>query len=232
MGSTPPAAAAGLVPRFEGAETVLLATGMLGATVMPHVIYLHGALTQNRYVRGTEEERLALLRSQRVDVVVAMGLAGLINLSMLTVAAQNLSNLPVPVDTIEAAYEGLGATLGPTAALLFGLALLASGFAASGVGTYSGQVVMQGFLRRRIPLVVRRLVTLAPALIIIAAGVDTTAALVHLAGGALVRNPVRADPAGSADPAARRDGRPGQSPVHDVRRRRGGHGHLLASTSP
>ncbi len=172
------AAAAGLVPRFEGAETVLLATGMLGATVMPHVIYLHGALTQNRYVRGTEEERLALLRSQRVDVVVAMGLAGLINLSMLTVAAQNLSNLPVPVDTIEAAYEGLGATLGPTAALLFGLALLASGFAASGVGTYSGQVVMQGFLRRRIPLVVRRLVTLAPALIIIAAGVDTTAALV------------------------------------------------------
>ncbi len=102
-----PAAAAGLVPRFEGAETVLLATGMLGATVMPHVIYLHGALTQNRYVRGTEEERLALLRSQRVDVVVAMGLAGLINLSMLTVAAQNLSNLPVPVDTIEGAYEGL-----------------------------------------------------------------------------------------------------------------------------
>jgi manganese transport protein len=173
-----PAAAAGLVPRFEGAETVLLATGMLGATVMPHVIYLHGALTQNRYARGTEEERLALLRSQRVDVVVAMGLAGLINLSMLTVAAQNLSNLPVPVDTIEGAYEGLAATLGPTAALLFGLALLASGFAASGVGTYSGQVVMQGFLRRRIPLVVRRLVTLAPALIIIAAGVDTTAALV------------------------------------------------------
>ena len=173
-----PAAAAGLVPRFEGAETVLLATGMLGATVMPHVIYLHGALTQNRYVRGTEEERLALLRSQRLDVVVAMGLAGLINLSMLTVAAENLSNLPVPVETIEGAYEGLAATLGPTAALLFGLALLASGFAASGVGTYSGQVVMQGFLRRRIPLVVRRLVTLAPALIIIAAGVDTTAALV------------------------------------------------------
>ncbi len=172
------AAAAGLVPRFEGTETVLLATGMLGATVMPHVIYLHGALTQNRYVRSTEQERLALLRSQRVDVVSAMAIAGLINLSMLTVAAQSLSNLPDPVDTIEGAYAGLAATLGPTAALLFGLALLASGFAASGVGTYSGQVVMQGFLRRRIPLVVRRLVTLAPALVVIAAGVDTTAALV------------------------------------------------------
>ncbi|HEY5978844.1 MAG TPA: Nramp family divalent metal transporter [Microlunatus sp.] len=172
------AAVEGLVPRFEGTETVLLATGMLGATVMPHVIYLHGALTQTRYVRGTEGERLALLRSQRVDVVAAMGLAGLINLSMLAVAAENLSDLPVPVTTIEGAYEGLGATLGPTAALLFGLALLASGFAASGVGTLSGQVVMQGFLRRRIPLLVRRLVTLAPALAIIAAGVDTTAALV------------------------------------------------------
>ena len=172
------AAAAGLVPRFEGTETVLLATGMLGATVMPHVIYLHGALTQSRYVRHTEAERQALLRSQRVDVVAAMGLAGLINLSMLAVAAENLSDLPVPVDTIEGAYAGIGATLGPTAAVLFGLALLASGFAASGVGTLSGQVVMQGFLRRRIPLVVRRLVTLAPALAIIAAGVDTTAALV------------------------------------------------------
>ena len=172
------AAAAGLVPRFEGTETVLLAAGMLGATVMPHVIYLHGALTQNRYVRSTEQERLALLRSQRVDVVSAMAIAGLINISMLTVAAQSLSNLPTPVDTIEGAYEGLAATLGPAAALLFGLALLASGFAASGVGTYSGQVVMQGFLRRRIPLVVRRLVTLAPALLVIAAGIDTTAALV------------------------------------------------------
>ena len=172
------AAATGLVPRFEGTETVLLAAGMLGATVMPHVIYLHGALTQNRYVRSTEQERLALLRSQRVDVVSAMAIAGLINLAMLAVAAESLSNLPNPVETIEDAHAGLAATLGPTAALLFGLALLASGFAASGVGTYSGQVVMQGFLRRRIPLVVRRLVTLAPALLVIAVGVDPTAALV------------------------------------------------------
>ena len=153
----------GLVPRFEGTETVLLATGMLGATVMPHVIYLHGALTQNRYARSTEEERLALLRSQRVDVVLAMGLAGLINLSMLAVAAQVAVDRPGAGRDDRGAYAGLGDALGPTAALLFGLALLASGFAASGVGTFSGQVVMQGFLRRRIPLVVRRLVTLAPA---------------------------------------------------------------------
>jgi len=145
---------------------------------MPHVIYLHGALTQNRYVRKTERDRLGLLRSQRTDVVLAMSLAGVVNLAMLVVAAQVLSNLPVPVDSIEAAHAGLAVELGPTAALLFALALLASGFAASGIGTLSGQVVMQGFIRRRIPLVVRRLVTLAPALIVIAAGVDPTRALV------------------------------------------------------
>jgi manganese transport protein len=121
---------------------------------------------------------MGLLRSQRVDVVVAMSVAGVINLSMLVVAAKVLSTQPTPVDTIEEAHAGLATALGPTAALLFALALLASGFAASGVGTYSGQVVMQGFLRRRIPLVVRRLVTLTPAVVIIAAGVDPTRALV------------------------------------------------------
>jgi len=171
-------AVAGLTPRFEGTDTVLLATGMLGATVMPHVIYLHGALTQHRYVRTTERQRLGLLRSQRTDVVVAMTLAGVINLSMLAVAAQVLSDLPTPVDSIEAAHAGLAATLGGPAALLFALALLASGFAASGVGTLAGQVVMQGFLRRRIPLVVRRVVTLTPAIVVIAVGVEPTRALV------------------------------------------------------
>ncbi|HEY5421731.1 MAG TPA: Nramp family divalent metal transporter, partial [Marmoricola sp.] len=125
---------AGLVPRFEGTDTVLLATGMLGATVMPHVIYLHGALTQGRYLRSTERERLGLLRSQRIDVVVAMSVAGVINLSMLLVAAKVLSTQPMPVDTIEEAHAGLATVLGPTAALLFALALLASGSAASGVG--------------------------------------------------------------------------------------------------
>jgi manganese transport protein len=171
-------AVAGLRPRFEGKDTVLLAAGMLGATVMPQVIYLHSALTQGRFLRSTERERLALLRSQRIDVVAAMTVAGLINLSMLVVAAQVLQHAPVPVDSIEGAYAGLSSQLGPVAALLFALALLASGFAASGVGTFSGQVVMQGFLRRRVPLVVRRLVTLAPALIVIGAGADPTRALV------------------------------------------------------
>ena len=157
---------------------MLLATGMLGATVMPHVIYLHGALTQSRFLRTTEQERKALLHSQRIDVVTAMTLAGVINLAMLVVAAQVLSTGPTQVDSIEEAHAGLETALGPTAALLFALALLASGFAASGVGTFSGQVVMQGFLQRRVPLVVRRLVTLAPALFVIGAGVDPTRALV------------------------------------------------------
>ncbi|MDQ3664310.1 MAG: Nramp family divalent metal transporter [Actinomycetota bacterium] len=177
-GVDPGGLAAGVVPRFEGTDSLLLATGMLGATVMPHVIYLHGALTQSRYVRDTEAERLVLLRSQRVDVVTAMTLAGLVNLAMLVLAAQVLSGASTPVDTIEGAHAGLGDALGSTSALLFALALLASGFAASGVGTLSGQVVMQGFLRRRIPLLVRRLVTLAPAIVVIAAGVDPTQALV------------------------------------------------------
>ncbi len=168
----------GTVPRFDGTDSVLLATGMLGATVMPHVIYLHGALTQGRYVRDTEEQRVALLRSQRMDVVAAMILAGLVNMAMLVIAAQVLSGGDQPVDTIEAAHAGLDTALGPAAALFFALALLASGFAASSVGTYAGQVVMQGFLRMRIPLVVRRLVTLLPALVVLGFGLDPTRALV------------------------------------------------------
>jgi manganese transport protein len=168
----------GLEPRFDGPTSLLLATGMLGATVMPHVIYLHGSLTQHRYARATEEQRIGLLRSQRLDVVAAMGLAGVVNIIMLVVAARLLSGSPAPVTTLEGAHAGLGAALGPAAATLFALALLASGIAASGVGTLAGQVVMDGFLRRRIPLVLRRLVTLAPAVAVIAVGVDVTRALV------------------------------------------------------
>ncbi len=176
-GVDPRGIAGGFVPRFDGVDTLLLATGMLGATVMPHVIYLHGALTQDRYVRGTEEQRLGLLRSQRVDVVTAMGIAGVINLAMLLVAARVLGDAGNPVESIEGAHAGLEVALGPIAALLFALALLASGFAASGVGTLAGQIIMQGFLRRRIPLALRRMVTLAPALVVIALGVDPTRAL-------------------------------------------------------
>ncbi|WP_211348875.1 Nramp family divalent metal transporter [Nocardioides litoris] len=168
----------GSVPRFEGTDSVLLAAGMLGATVMPHAIYLHGSLTSRRYRRTTEADRVALLGSQRTDVIVAMTVAGLMNLSLLVVAAETLSGGPAPVDTIEGAHAGLGTAIGPVAALLFALALLASGFASSSVGTLAGQVVMEGFLRMRIPLVVRRLVALTPALVVLAVGVDPTRALV------------------------------------------------------
>jgi manganese transport protein len=177
-GFQPAELAQGAIPRFDGADSLLLATGMLGATVMPHAIYLHGSLTSKRYVRTTEAERHALVRSQRVDVVSAMVIAGLMNLLLLVIAASALSGLATPVDTIEGAHAALGHSLGQTAALLFALALLASGLAASSVGTLSGQVVMDGFLRRRIPLLVRRLVTLAPAVVVLAIGVDPTRALV------------------------------------------------------
>lgn len=166
----------GTLPRFAGAESVMLAAGMLGATVMPHAIYLHSGLTSERGRPATEDERRTVMRSQRVDVVVAMGIAGLMNLSLLLVAAAALSGQGIA--TIEGAHAGLGDSLGRGAALLFALGLLASGFASSSVGTLAGQVVMDGFIRRRIPVVLRRLVTLAPALVILALGVDPTAALV------------------------------------------------------
>ena len=167
----------GTVPRFEGSDSILLAAGMLGATVMPHAIYLHGALTSKRYVRTTEEDRLSLLASQRTDVIVAMTIAGFMNLSLLVVAASVLSG-GAPVDTIEGAHAGLSDALGPAAALLFALGLLASGFASSSVGTLAGQILMEGFLRLRVPLILRRLVALAPAVVILALGVDPTRALV------------------------------------------------------
>ncbi|RLV49565.1 divalent metal cation transporter MntH [Nocardioides mangrovicus] len=169
----------GSVPRFDGAASVVLASAMLGATVMPHAIYLHSGLTAERAVGASEPRRRFLLRGQRVDVVVAMTLAGLVNLAMLVVAASMLRGHG---DTIEAAHAALGEVAGRPAAVLFAVALLASGFAASSVGTLSGQLVMEGFLRRRLPLVLRRLVSLAPALVVLAVGVDPTKALVASQG--------------------------------------------------
>ncbi|MBA3781541.1 Nramp family divalent metal transporter [Nocardioides sp. InS609-2] len=166
----------GTMPRFAGTDSILIAAGMLGATVMPHAIYLHGALTSERFRPRTEPERRTVMRSQRIDVVAAMSIAGLMNLSLLLIAASALSGQNI--DSIEGAYAGLNTNLGPASGLLFALGLLASGFASSSVGTLSGQIVMEGFLRRRIPLTVRRLVTLLPALIIIGVGVDPTRALV------------------------------------------------------
>jgi manganese transport protein len=169
----------GFVPRFAGSESLLLATGILGATVMPHVIYLHSALTQRRMPAYGDAERRRVVRFQRIDVLIAMGVAGVINMSMLIVAASlfHRSGL-ADVDSIEGAHRGLERLAGPEASVAFALALLASGFAASGVATYSGQVVMQGFINRTIPIVLRRLVTMAPALVVLAVGLDPSRSLV------------------------------------------------------
>ncbi len=171
--------AAGLIPRFDGTESLLLATGILGATVMPHVIYLHSALTQNRIPATTVADRRFLFRHQQADVLIGMGLAGLVNASMLVISAALFFGTDVPdTDTLEGVYAGLARVLDQPAAFMFALALLASGFASSGVGTYAGQVVMQGFIRRSIPLLVRRLLTITPALVVLAIGLDPTRALV------------------------------------------------------
>jgi manganese transport protein len=176
----PGAAAAGLVPRLQGPDSVLLATGILGATIMPHAVYLHSALTQQRVPAADAGERRHLLRHQRVDVLVALGLAGAANVAMLLVAAalRPPQGGVAGADDLGGIHAALGAVLGPGASHAFAIALLASGFASAGVGTLSGQVVMQGFIRRSVPLLVRRTVTLAPALVVLAVGVDPTRALV------------------------------------------------------
>jgi manganese transport protein len=166
-------------PGFAGTESILLATGIIGATVMPHVIYLHSALTQRRIVGRNPQERRQILRFEKIDVVIAMALAGAVNLSMMIMAAGLFHNSGlVGIDSIDGAYDGLKSLVSPGAATVFGIALLASGFASSSVGTMAGQVVMQGFIRRRIPIFVRRAITLAPALIVLAIGLDPTDALV------------------------------------------------------
>jgi manganese transport protein len=166
-------------PGFGGTESILLATGIIGATVMPHVIYLHSALTQRRIVGRNGRERRQILRFEKIDVVIAMALAGAVNLSMMIMAAALFHNSGlVNIDSIDGAFDGLKQLVSPGAATVFGIALLASGYASSSVGTMSGQVVMQGFIRRKIPLFLRRAITLAPALIVLAIGLDPTDALV------------------------------------------------------
>ena len=173
-------AAAGLVPHFQGTDSILLATGILGATVMPHVIYLHSALMQGRVPTASDDDRRRVLRFQRYDVTIAMGLAGLTNMAMLIVAASLFHDQGLTgVDSIEEAHAGFEALVGQGAAVAFGLALLASGLASSSVGTLAGQVVMQGFIARTIPIVLRRLVTMAPALVVLAVGINPTKALVY-----------------------------------------------------
>jgi manganese transport protein len=168
-----------VVPGFAGTESLLLATGIIGATVMPHVIYLHSALTQRRVVGRDEAEKKKILGFERIDVVIALSIAGAVNLSMMIVAAALFHGSGLTgVDSIEGAFEALKTLASDRAATIFGVALLASGFASSSVGTMAGQVVMQGFIRRRIPLFLRRAITLTPALVVLALGINPTDALV------------------------------------------------------
>jgi manganese transport protein len=168
-----------VLPQFEGTESVLLAVGILGATVMPHVIYLHSALTQDRIVPENDDEARRLYRYTRIDVVIAMSIAGLINMAMLVMAASTFFQSGLTdVDSLEGAHETLQPILGGASATLFALALVASGLSSSAVGTMSGQVVMQGFIRRRIPVFVRRAVTMIPAFVVIAIGLDPSRTLV------------------------------------------------------
>ena len=168
-----------LVPRFDGTESILLGAGILGATVMPHVIYLHSALTQRRVVGATAKQKEKIFRFERWDVIIAMGIAGLINIAMLTVAAAAFHGRTIgPLQGLDQAFNALGGTLDHGADKVFGLGLLASGLSSSSVGTLAGQIVMQGFIRRRIPLFLRRAITMAPALVVIGIGLDPSRALV------------------------------------------------------
>ncbi len=168
-----------VVPQFSGAESVLLAAGILGATVMPHAIFLHSALMQGRIVVKEPAQLKRLFRFEILDVLIAMGVAGLVNMAMLIMAASTFFNQGLKaVGSIEEAHRTLQPLLGPAASWVFALSLLASGLSSSSVGTMAGQVIMQGFLRRHIPPWLRRLATMGPALIVILVGLDPTRTLV------------------------------------------------------
>lgn len=170
-------AAAGLVPRFEGSGSVLLAAGMLGATVMPHAIYVHSALARDRHGAPLGTDLGRVLRATRWEVVASMLVAGAVNIGMLLLAAASLPGV-AGTDSIEGAHAAITATLGPVVGILFGVGLLASGLASTSVGCYAGATIMAGLLRVRVPLLARRLITLVPALVILGLGADPTWSLV------------------------------------------------------
>jgi manganese transport protein len=172
-------AASAVIPRFAGTESVLLATGILGATVMPHVVFLHSALIQRRIIPRDPSQAARLFRFEVIDVVIAMGLAGVVNAAMLVMAASTFFRQGlVHVASIEEAHRTLQPLLGPLSSTVFAISLLASGLSSSTVGTMAGQVIMQGFLHRRIPVWTRRTVTMLPALAVLAVGLDPTRTLV------------------------------------------------------
>ncbi len=180
-GPSPAGVARGMaVPQLPGGGAALLAVGIVGATVMPHVIYLHSSLTQHRIVGASPAARRKIFRFEIVDVAVAMGVAGIINLAMLATAAAvfHARGLPGAGDDLGQVFRGLNRYLGAHSGMVFGAALLASGIASCCVGTMSGQVVMQGFIRRQIPVFARRAITMIPALVVIGAGFSPSKALV------------------------------------------------------
>lgn len=169
----------GLIPSFQGIDSLYLAVGIIGATVMPHVIYLHSALTQGRVPTKTDKEKLTLSRLNRIDVISAMGFAGLINMSMLAVAAATFYGKGIAdAGNLETAYKTLTPLLGSGASVAFAIALLASGLSSSAVGTLSGQIIMQGFLGFQVSLWLRRTITMVPAFAVILMGLDPTKTLV------------------------------------------------------
>ena len=172
-----PAAAGGLVPRFEGSQSVLLAAGMLGATVMPHAIYVHSALARDRHGQATGSDLTRLLRATRGDVLASMLVAGAVNIAMLLLAAGSLQGV-AGTDSIQGAHAAITDSLGPLIGALFGVGLLASGLASTSVGCYAGATIMAGLLKVRVPLLLRRLITLIPALVILSTGADPTWSLV------------------------------------------------------
>lgn len=170
--------ASGILPRFQGAHTVVLAASMLGATVMPHAVYLHSGLVRDREYKVEDDASLRQhLRATRIDVFGALVLAGSVNIGMLCLAAEALPGVE-GTDSIEGAHAAVTSVLGPAVGVLFGVGLLASGLASSSVGCYAGDLIMRDLLKVRIPMLVRRVVTIIPALLIIASGVEPTWALV------------------------------------------------------
>jgi manganese transport protein len=168
----------GLMPRFDGAASILLAASILGATIMPHAIYAHSALTRDRFglvLAGVERGKI--LKATRVDVTVALVIAGGVNLAILLTAAVSLQGVP-GTNTLEGVYAALSANLGPVIAVLFAVGLLASGLASTSVGAYAGAEIMSGLTDIQIPLLWRRVITLIPAFIILSIGADPTWALI------------------------------------------------------
>lgn len=168
-----PEAAAGIVPQFKGPDSVLLVGGILGATVMPHVIYLHSALARDRHGRLAGAALRRALTATRLDVVLAMAFAGAVNIAMLLLAASALRSAP-DAGRLDGAFAAIDSLLGSGVAIVFAVGLLASGIASTAVGSYSGATVVEDLLRVRVPLLVRRLITVVPAFVLLALGVDPT----------------------------------------------------------